>query len=301
MLPGPLPPAVVALLLGAAPADTPASRFDRELRPLLTGRCLACHSGAKPKGGLDLTRRESALRGGKGGAAVVPGRAAESLLWQRVDAGEMPPRGGLPAAEKAVLKGWIEAGAAWALGRSPRPRRRAGSPPAATTGGLSGLSSAPSRRPSRARRGCRNPVDRFILARLESQAGSAPRPRPTGGRSSAGCRSTCSACRRPRRRSTPSPRTRRPTPTSSSSTDCWRRRTTASAGPGTGSTWSGSRESNGFETNQPRPNAWPYRDYVIRAFNEDKPYDRFVREQLAGDALGPATRRRRTGFLVAGP
>jgi hypothetical protein len=56
-------------------------------------------------------------------------------------------------------------------------------------------------------------------------------------------------------------------------------------------------ESHGFEMNQPRPNAWPYRDYVIRAFNGDKPYDRFVREQLAGDALGADEA---TGFLVAG-
>ena len=57
-------------------------------------------------------------------------------------------------------------------------------------------------------------------------------------------------------------------------------------------------ESDGFETNQPRPNAWPYRDYVIRAFNEDKPYDRFVREQLAGDQLGADEA---TGFIVGGP
>ena len=58
-------------------------------------------------------------------------------------------------------------------------------------------------------------------------------------------------------------------------------------------------ESDGFETNQPRPNAWPYRDYVIRAFNEDKPYDRFVREQIAGDELF-ADADEATGFLVAG-
>ncbi|MBI1833008.1 MAG: DUF1549 domain-containing protein, partial [Planctomycetes bacterium] len=57
-------------------------------------------------------------------------------------------------------------------------------------------------------------------------------------------------------------------------------------------------ESDGFETNQPRPNAWPYRDYVIRAFNEDKPYDRFILEQLAGDQLGVDEA---TGFLVGGP
>src|SRR5262249_28425270 len=57
-------------------------------------------------------------------------------------------------------------------------------------------------------------------------------------------------------------------------------------------------ETHGFEMNQPRPNAWRYRDYVIAAFNEDKPYDRFVLEQLAGDALGVDAA---TGFLVAGP
>ena len=57
-------------------------------------------------------------------------------------------------------------------------------------------------------------------------------------------------------------------------------------------------ETTGFEVNTPRPNAWPYRDYVIRAFNDDKPYDRFVLEQLAGDALGEDAA---TGFLVAGP
>ncbi len=57
-------------------------------------------------------------------------------------------------------------------------------------------------------------------------------------------------------------------------------------------------ESNGFEMNQPRPNAWPYRDWVIRALNDDKPYDRFVAEQIAGDALGADVA---TGFLVAGP
>src|SRR5204863_8900351 len=56
-------------------------------------------------------------------------------------------------------------------------------------------------------------------------------------------------------------------------------------------------ESDGFETNQPRPNAWPYRDYVIRAFNDDKPYDRFLFEQLAGDTVGVDEA---TGFLVGG-
>src|SRR4029077_4599642 len=57
-------------------------------------------------------------------------------------------------------------------------------------------------------------------------------------------------------------------------------------------------ESDGFETNQPRPNPWPYRDYVIRSLNDDKPYDRFIMEQLAGDQLDALEA---TGFLVGGP
>jgi hypothetical protein len=60
-----------------------------------------------------------------------------------------------------------------------------------------------------------------------------------------------------------------------------------------------SRRSDGFETNQPRPTAWPYRDYVIRAFNDDKPYDQFIREQLAGDALG-ADEARASSWVVPG-
>ena len=68
---------------------------------------------------------------------------------------------------------------------------------------------------------------------------------------------------------------------------CWRRRTTASVGRGTGWTWRGMPIAEGFKSDETRPNAWRYRDYVIKAFNEDKPYDRFVKEQIAGDELFP--------------
>ena len=77
----------------------------------------------------------------------------------------------------------------------------------------------------------------------------------------------------------------RPTPTRRSSTGCSPRRATASSGAGTGSTWCAIAETNSFKRDGPKPNAWRYRDYVIRAFNNDKPYDRFLREQLAGDEL----------------
>src|SRR5947209_13396514 len=84
-----------------------APDFDRDVAPLLAERCLECHRGAKPKGGLDLSAVKTARAGGDSGEAIVPGKPADSLLWQRVEADEMPPKKPLPAAEKDVLRRWI--------------------------------------------------------------------------------------------------------------------------------------------------------------------------------------------------
>src|SRR4051812_36284700 len=94
-------------------AHAAAVDFDRTVAPILARRCLDCHSGAEPKGKLDLSRRASAAKGGDGGPAVVPGKPDESLLWEHVESDEMPPKSPLPPAEKAVLKDWILSGAAW--------------------------------------------------------------------------------------------------------------------------------------------------------------------------------------------
>ena len=124
------------------------------------------------------------------------------------------------------------------------------------------------------------------------------RRRPIGARSFAGCISTCSACRRRRRRS----------PSSPADTDplAWNRLVDrVLASPHFGERWARHwldvvrfAETDGFETNVERPNAYPYRDYLIGAFNADKPYDRLVFEQLAGDSVGEDAA---TGFLVGGP
>src|SRR6187455_779425 len=93
-------------------ADPPD--FDREIAPLLASRCLDCHRGAEPKGGLDLLSTKSLAKGGDSGEAiVVAGKPDASLLWQRIAADEMPPKHPLPAGEKAILKAWITAGARW--------------------------------------------------------------------------------------------------------------------------------------------------------------------------------------------
>src|SRR4051794_9518684 len=76
----------------AEPAPAPRPDFDRTVAPLLVQRCLDCHSGPKPKGGLDLSRRQAALAGGDRGPAIVPGKLEDSLLWQQVERGKMPPK-----------------------------------------------------------------------------------------------------------------------------------------------------------------------------------------------------------------
>src|SRR5262245_60123782 len=87
--------------------------FDRQVAPILASRCLECHSGAEPKGKLDLSRAKSAFNGGESGAAIVSGRPDESYLLQRISSDEMPPKHPLPAGERETLKAWIAAGANW--------------------------------------------------------------------------------------------------------------------------------------------------------------------------------------------
>src|SRR4051794_20522490 len=97
---------IAALPTEAQPPAATPQHFDKHIAPLLANRCLDCHSGAKPRGGLDLTRRQTALAGGDSGPALVPGKAADSLAWQHVQSGKMPPKKPLTAAEKQLLKQW---------------------------------------------------------------------------------------------------------------------------------------------------------------------------------------------------
>lgn len=101
----------------AVAAAEPAVTFDREIAPLLVRRCLDCHNATEKKGRLDLSRIESTTKGGESGAALVPHKATDSLLWQRVRDGEMPPKKPLPKEEVELLRRWIDGGAKW--GTSP--------------------------------------------------------------------------------------------------------------------------------------------------------------------------------------
>lgn len=293
-----------ALTLAAAvQSDPPANQkklFDKTVAPLLTRYCLDCHSGAKPRGALDLTQHKSVLAKGSKGPIVVPGNAAASRLWQHVQAGKMPPKKPLGASEKEILRKWIDAGAHW--GSDPID------PFQFTTDTRSGYdwwSLQPVVRPTlpkvQHKSWPRNPVDHFVLAKQEAKDLT---PSKEATRQTLIGRLYQDLIGLP------------PTPeevqafAADDSPDAYEQLVDRLlASPHYGERWARHwldvvrfGESNGFEHDELRPNAWPYRDWVIAALNEDMPFDQFARWQLAGDILASADPRGiiATGFLVAG-
>ena len=289
-------PLLLLLLLPAAARAGDAVDFDRTVAPLLAGRCLDCHAGAEAKGGLDLLTAKGVADGGDGGPAVVPGKPAESLLWRRVAAGEMPPKRPLPERERAVLKAWIEGGAKWGRGDIDPLRfstdRRAGT---------DWWSLAPLTRPTPPRADL-HPIDAYVRAAL---AGRKLTPSPPADRRTLVRRVTFDLTGLP------------PTPAevdaflTNDSPDAYERLVDRLlASPHYGERWARHwldvahfGESDGFEFDKVRPHAWRYRDWVIRALNADLPYDRFARLQIAGDVLAPGDPDAvaATGFLIGGP
>jgi hypothetical protein len=290
------------LLTLASSAASPAGgpEFDKTIAPLLIERCLDCHSGKKPKGGLDLSRRRTALAGGDSGPIFVPGKPEESRLWEYVKDGKMPPKKPLNSSEKSLVRDWIAAGAVW--GADPIDPYRT------TTSKRAGydwwaLQPVVKRKPPLVGNApwCRNPIDAFILNKLEARG---LRPSAPAERRALIRRLSFDLLGLP------------PTPeevTAFEADDtpdaypklvdrylnspqygvCWARHWLDVVRFG---------ESNGFEFDEPRPSAWPYRDWVVNALNQDMPYDEFARLQLAGDVLRPSDSGAvaATGFLVAG-
>jgi hypothetical protein len=290
---------VVLSSVPAALADEPGG-FDGSVAPILARRCLDCHSGPEPKGKLDLSNRPRAMLGGEGGVAIVAGKPGESLLWERVEAGEMPPKTALPASEKAALRDWIASGAIW--GTDPID------PYQVTTSRRAGRdwwSLQPVRRPEvpevASRDFPQSPIDRFV-SRKRAAEGLLPAPEAD--------RRTL--IRRLRFDLTGLP----PAPEevdaflADSAPDAYEKLVDRLlSSPDFGVRWARwwldlarFGETNGFEYDEPRPNAWRYRDWVVDALNRDLPYDEFARLQVAGDALRPDDRDaiEATGFLVAG-
>ena len=285
--------------LGKLPAAaTRTVDFVRDIRPIFEAKCYSCHGPQKQKAQLRLDRKADALKGGDSHAPdIIPGKSADSPLIRFV-AGLVPdmkmPAKGEPLSPEQIglLRAWIDQGAQW-------PDE------AADTRG-SHWAWQPVKRPAipevRSQKSeVRNPIDAFLAAKLAEKGlqFSVPADARTLIR-----RLYFTAIGLP------------PTPEEVTAFErdfkIGNRQSAIGnlvdrllASPHFGERWARHwldvvrfAESNGYETNGERKNAWPYRDWVIRAFNSDMPYDRFIAEQLAGDALGADEA---TGFIVGGP
>jgi len=282
---------------------------------ILQAQCFRCH-GAEKMSGLDLRTRDGALKGGARGPAIAPGNGAASRLYKMV-AGQAEPRMPLgkvlPADQAALLKAWIDRGAPWP-GAAPAEAK-------STAPAYAGAKSVSDQQRDywafkRAVRPAvpkpkllskfpswgHNPIDAFILAALEEKGLT---PSPPADKRTLLRRVTIDLTGLP------------PTPEeieaflADNSPGAYRkvvRRLLAS--PRYGERWAQHwldvarfAETNGFELDQDREQAWRYRDYVVRSLNEDKPYDRFILEQVAGDEIAPDSFEMyvATGFLRGGP
>ena len=299
-----------------AAADRAAAEafFESKIRPILIERCLECHGSEKAKAGLRLDKPQLARAGGDSGAAIVAGKPDESLLIQVVRyTGDlkMPPRSKLPDAEIALLIEWVKQGATW-----PEAAGESGAP--GSLRGAEGISEddrrfwafqvpQPSDLPqTRDSAWAREPLDHFILSGLEA---AGLNPAPQADRRTLIRRATFDLHGVP------------PTPEEianfiqDESPEAFARvvdRLLASPryGERFGRHWLDVvryADSNGLDENLAYANAFRYRDYVVQAWNADKPYDQFLHEQLAGDLLPPTGRVEdqlertvATGFLSLG-
>ena len=280
---------VLALMLASGAHADPVD-FARDVRPIFQKHCTECHGEKKQKSGLRLDVRAAAMKGGDThGASIIAGKAQESPLLKLITSTDkderMPPKGeGLPASEIATLTRWISEGAAWPDGvdivKLHDKRDHWSFKPLAVADGA-------------------HSIDAFIDAKLaENGLHRSPPADPV------------SLIRRLSFDLTGLP----PTPEETAqflrefgageNADKVIERTADRllASPRYGERWAQHwldvvryADTHGFEVNTERPNAWPYRDYVIRAFNGDTPYDRFIKEQIVGDAMGEDAA---TGFLV---
>jgi hypothetical protein len=274
-------------------ADEPAVDYLRDVKPLLAKHCVGCHGAEKPRAGLRLDTAAAARKGGSSGPAVVPGQPEESELLLAVrgeGVGERMPlkRTPLTDREVATLRAWIEAGAA-------APETEEPSPPPAQHWAFE-----PPRRPElpevKAAAWPRNPIDRYILARLEAEGHS---PSPEADKATLLRRASLDAIGLP-----PTPEEidaflHDPSPLAYE-----RAVDRLLASPHYGERWgrlwldaARYADSNGYSIDAPRQ-IWKYRDWVIAALNEDMPFDRFTTEQLAGDLLPGAALEQKiaTGF-----
>ena len=287
----------------ATPAD-PASLefFEKNVRPILAERCQTCHGETKQKANLRLDSRDSVLKGGETGPAAVPGKPAESLLVEAIQYGEalkMPPKSRLPEKEVAALTKWVEMGLPWPKEsithisanvskpafdlHARRKAHWAWQPIKTTTPPEVSDPAWPN-----------GPEDRFILAKLDAKG---LKPASQAGRVTLIRRLAFDLIG---------------LPTTPAEVDAFVEDKRADAyerlvdrllsSPQFGERWARHwldlvryAETRGHEFDPAIPNAWQYRDYLVRALNADVPYDAFLTEHLAGDLMVPPRLDPKTG------
>ncbi len=279
-----------------------AEFFRAQVQPILIDKCLPCH-GADRKGGLDLRSRESFWRGGEGGRVFERGRPDDSALIQYIEAEEMPPDAPLAAGEIEALRSWIAGGAYFPDGRldpfATSSARRAGY----DWWAFQPLSEVlPQNVDDAVSAWSANPIDRLVYQQLTEHR---LQPNERADRRALIRRATYDLTGLPPTLAAVEAFVADPRP------DAYARlidQLLASEhyGQRWGRHWLDVvrfGESNGFERNQIIDNAWPFRDYVIRSFNEDKPFDQFILEHLAGDVIAAGDPQQEVGttFLVCGP
>ncbi|MEC9093729.1 MAG: DUF1553 domain-containing protein [Planctomycetota bacterium] len=308
-------PLRIALVIAISRLVNPVTGqdFDTKVAPVLASHCLECHAGKQPKGGLDLSNATSAFAGGESGSALVAKNLSESLLWEKIEENEMPPKHPLSAEDKQIVRDWIQQGATW--GTSPIDRFAFTT---RTRGGRDFWSLQPLGKtepprldlPQLAKNAlstqwspkdwAKNEVDHFIAKKLLENS------------------------LQPSRQADPRVLVRRlyfdliglPPPLDvikkfeKNPSDLAYQQLVNDLLASKHYGERGARhwldvvrfgESDGFERNNPRRAAWHYRDWVIHAFNNDLPYDQFVEDQLIGDlTTGGIEGAAATGFWVAG-
>lgn len=260
-----------------------ALTFEKDVLPILQARCLKCHGGQAQMANLDLRTTALILKGGVKGTSLVRGDAAKSLLYRRVEDRSMPPGNEkkLTETELKTIRNWINAGAPTEKGNASV------ADPLQTRGAKHWSFLPPARVPVpqvKAKWWVSTPIDAFVLARLEKQG---IRPPKTADRRTLLRRVYLNLIGLP--------------PTlqeqeaflNDRSPDAYTKVVESLLNrPEYGERWARHwldvaryAETNGYERDSAKPSAWRYRDYVIDAFNRDKPYDRFVMEQIAGDEI----------------
>ncbi|MSR43476.1 MAG: DUF1553 domain-containing protein [Pedosphaera sp.] len=282
-------------MLLASPSRA-AVGFARDIQPLFAKHCYSCHGPEKQKSGLRLDIKAAAFAGGDSGKVIVPGKSGESRLVKFISGVDkenvMPPKGErLSTAQIVLIKEWIDAGAVWPDGASASGATKS------THWSFQPIQRPVAPRIQNPKMIVRNPIDAFVLARLEKEKlapsleadrhtlirrlsldliGLLPKPEEVTGF------------------------------VNDSRPDAYERLVDRLlASPHFGERWGRHwldlaryADSDGYEKDRPRPFAYLYRDWVINAINRDLPFDRFSIEQLAGDLLPDATHEQHvaTGF-----